>query len=187
MPYLTAAVILIGLACAANLLLTFGVIRRLKAAAGAAPGQTGRGEPPVLPSGSRLPAFAATAVDGTVLDNARLDGDRALIGFFSSQCEPCRDGAGRFLRYAAAEGVDPDRVLAIVQGTPAQTAEFRERYLRPLAGSDEGFRTVVEPEGGPVAKSLGVVAFPQYYIVDADGVLEAAVLSAKLLPTTAGA
>jgi thiol-disulfide isomerase/thioredoxin len=184
MPYLIAAVVLIGLACAANLMLTFGVIRRLKAAAdlGAAAGP-GRGMPPLLPVGGQLPAFRTQTVGGGRLDNAALAGARTLIGFFSTQCEPCREHAPDFLRYAAAEKIDPERVVAVVQGTVDQTSEFVGSCLR--GGAD--VMVVAEPDGGPVAKSLGAVAFPQFYLVDGDGTLETVELSINLLPTTAGA
>ena len=181
MPYLIAAVILIGLACAANLLLTFGVIRRLKAGAGTP--SADHGLPPTLPVGSPLPTFAADTIDGARVDNTTMAGSRQLIGFFSTSCASCKDRAPEFLAYAAAEGFDSRRTLAIVQGPAAHTAEFVRAHLDAASS----LSIAVEPEDGPLARSLGVVAFPQFYLVDADGHLESVALSIRRLPTTAGA
>jgi thiol-disulfide isomerase/thioredoxin len=177
MPYLTAAVILLSLFSVGHMLVTLGLVRRIRTMATrttAAPAT-----PPTLPMGTAPTEFAATSEDGRLFDRDGLAGDRTLVGFFSTTCEPCKDNAPRFVEYA--KDFDHDRVLVVIQESEAgQAREFRERYL---AGAD----AVVEQANGPLAHAFTVEAFPTMYILDAEGRVEHSAFNTTRLPQPAGA
>lgn len=118
MPYLVAAVILLGLVSALNLLLTLALIRRLRAQGAA--GHAHAGPPTALGPGSQVGDFTATTTEGETVTRADLIG---LVGFFSAGCEPCHDLAPRFAglatelpRLAVVEGEDPELVEVLSAG-----------------------------------------------------------------------
>lgn len=83
MPYLAAAVVLIGLLCVLNLLLTVGLIRRLREQG---PGRPGNAAPPTaLGPGSRIGDFTTRTTGGEPVSHEDLTG---LVGFFSAGCTP---------------------------------------------------------------------------------------------------
>lgn len=183
MPYLTAAVILVGAATAVNLVLTFGIIRRMRLSAQKAEPPRTVAPPPKLPVGTELAPFTATTVDGREVGRESLLGERSLIGFFSTSCGACKEQAPGFVSYAEAEGYDAGRVLAVVQGP----AEETDAFVTHLAGETAAPGVIVEPAGGPVSEALGVAAYPLFYRVDAEGRLEQVEFSLRHLNTTVGA
>ncbi|WP_039934473.1 TlpA family protein disulfide reductase [Streptomyces viridochromogenes] len=160
MAALASAVVLVGTLCAVDLLLTIGVIKKLReyGPAGRA-GAPGRGMTPLRP-GEELPAFTAVAVDGAPVSRASLP-DGALIAFLSPTCEPCRQKLPELVAYAAAEPGGRDRTLAVVVGEPEECERFVQE-LSPVT------RVVVEPRGGPVCAALRVDAFPTTLRVSSD-------------------
>ena len=87
-PVLTAAVILVGVVAAADLVLSFAVIRRLAAvqARGPAPaGSAGAPEPGHVVGGFRVGLLA-----GGEFTTDDLRQDAAIVAFLSPTCEPCR-------------------------------------------------------------------------------------------------
>jgi hypothetical protein len=184
MPYLTAAVILVAAASATNLVLTFGIIRRMRSTTASAAAVTGRSvsPPPTLPVGTELAPFTAHTVDGREVGRESLLGERGLIGFFSTSCGACKEQVPDFAAYAAGEGFGADRALAVVQGPAAEATEFVAAHF-----GSAGTTVIVEPEGGPVSQALGVVAFPLFYLVNAEGRLEQVEFTVKRLHTTVGA
>ncbi|MFG6201919.1 hypothetical protein [Nonomuraea sp. JJY05] len=77
MPYLIVAVVLVGVLCLLNLLLTVGVIRRLRKQAASAASL-----PPMeegLAIGEKIPEFAATTTGGEPISDELIEGP-ALIG-----------------------------------------------------------------------------------------------------------
>jgi AhpC/TSA family protein len=181
--FLVAAVVLVGLLCLLDLLLTVGVIQRLrqhtellnKLQAGAAGGPA----PEVmLPAGSEVGEFAATTTDGDPVSRELLAG-RTLVGFFSPGCQPCKEKLPGFV--AAAPGVAGGRqqVLAVVVGGQEEDAEVTAR-LTPVA------RVVVEPPDGPVAGAFGATGFPAFALLDAHRVVASGwELEALPVPTKA--
>ncbi|WP_432120003.1 TlpA family protein disulfide reductase [Streptomyces sp. bgisy032] len=152
MAALTAAVVLVGMLCAVDLLLTMGVIRRLREYGPDGPARApSRGMTPLRP-GEELPAFTAVAVDGARVGRSSLP-DGALIAFLSPNCEPCRAKLPELVAHAAADPGGRERTIAVVVGEPKECEGF-VRELSPVA------RVVVEPKGGPVCAALRVDAFP---------------------------
>ncbi|WP_433477015.1 hypothetical protein ACQPZP_08140 [Spirillospora sp. CA-142024] len=149
MPYLAAAVVLIGLLSVLNLVLTLALVRRLREQGATQPRDTG---PPVaLGPGSQVGEFTTTTTEGDPVSRENLIG---LVGFFSAGCEPCHDLAPRFARLttglprlAVVTGDDPDLVAV----------------LSPAA------RVVAEEDGGTVSRAFQNTWTPALYIVDGEG------------------
>ncbi|MGP3958630.1 TlpA family protein disulfide reductase [Nonomuraea sp. 3N208] len=156
MPYLIAAVVMVGMLCMLNLLLTVGVIRRLrKQAASAAFLPVAEG----LAIGEKMPEFAATTTDGEPISDELLDGP-ALIGFFSPSCQPCRELMPRFIDHARQTSA---AVLAVVvAGSDEEAAADVERLA-------EVARVVVEAPQAAIQSAFKVAGYPTLFVIGADG------------------
>lgn len=149
MPYLIAAVVLLGLLSAFNLVLTLTLIRRLRENSAAHPGHGDHAGPPTaLGPGSQIGDFTATTTEGEPVSQADLP---ALVAFFSANCPPCHELAPRFAelttglpRLAVVTGEDPDLVAVL---SPA-------------------VRVVVEDYDGAVSGAFQNTWTPALYIVD---------------------
>jgi hypothetical protein len=168
--YLTAAMIFVGVIGLLNLVLTYGVIRRLRehdAALASRPHMPGFDV--MVPAGTAVADFGTHTVDGAPVSNADLTG-HTVVGFFSTTCEPCRDRLPDFATHAATVPGGPDRVLAVVvsDSVAADTsvADLFVARLRPVA------RVVTEQYDGPIGKAFGVQAYPALAVV-ADGTVVA--------------
>lgn len=175
---IVAALIAALLACALcllDLLLTVGVIRRLKEHTEIIGNLSGAGMPDrtVLAPGERSGPFAATTEDGDAVSTEALS-DPTLVAVFSPGCSACAEQLPRFIDRAAAFPGGREGVLAVLAGDPGEVAE-EARRLAPVA------RVVVEGAGGPVADALEVRAFPAFLRLDATGrVLSSGYLAADL-------
>uniref|UniRef100_UPI0010414060 TlpA family protein disulfide reductase n=1 Tax=Actinomadura roseirufa TaxID=2094049 RepID=UPI0010414060 len=156
MPFLIAAVVLLGLLAVLNLLLTLALIRRLKSdeAASGHGGHGGDTGPPVLLKPGSRPAdvMALTTADEPV-STETLSG---VVGFFSANCEPCHDLAPRLAEHARAVG--REKVLAVVAGDDPGLVAL-------LAGS---VRVVVEDFQGPVSTAFKNEWTPALYLLADD-------------------
>jgi thiol-disulfide isomerase/thioredoxin len=180
MPLLTAAVVLVGILCVIDLLLSFGIIRRLRQQ-----NETLRlvqervaanTEPDIaLPAGASIGAFASTAVSGTELSTVDVIGRPLLVGFFAPGCEPCKERMPEFLEYATRfDG----RVIAVAAGGADETADMVTRL-------GEVGEVVVEHDGGPVHQAFGATGYPALCLVDGDGVVIASGWQMSALPVPA--
>lgn len=178
MPILIAAVIVVGVLCVLDLLLTMGVIRRLKEhsamLADRAPGSPG---PPVigLVKGEAPGAFSADTLDGTRVDNST---GLRLIAFFSARCSICPERVPPLLDYLAAHQISRADALAIVVGD----REAPPPYTESLA---EFAQVCVEPEDGPTAKAFSVAGYPAFCLLGADGMVLATGYDPASLPEPA--
>ncbi|MEV5379825.1 hypothetical protein B7P34_12670 [Streptosporangium nondiastaticum] len=164
MPVLIAAVVLVGLLCTLDLILTLGVIKRLrdhtallaKAAEGSPPGR-----PPVIKVGEEVGEFSAVSVDGEVLTRASLSGD-TLVAFFSPSCGPCHEMLPKFAEYARTVPGGRKQVLAVVVGTP-------DRAKGQVAGLTSVARVVVQDADLALTDAFQVFGFPTLLQVTTDG------------------
>ncbi|MFF7250700.1 hypothetical protein ACFZBU_43360 [Embleya sp. NPDC008237] len=155
MRFLVVAVILVGLLCALDLLLTLGVVKRLRRHAELLDARVRDADDvrlPIAEIGSVVADFTTVSVDGREL-TTRDVADDTLVAFLSPNCAPCREKLPDLVAYAAALPGEPDRVLAVVTGERAQCAAFVGE-LSPVA------RVVVEPPGGPVGRAFATSAYP---------------------------
>lgn len=169
--YLFAAVVLVGIIGLLNLLLTFGVIRRLKehdVAIAARPHGGPDGEL-MLPVGAPVGAFSTATVDGATVTQ-EVFADLSVVGFFSTDCAPCQERLPQFVDYAAAFPGGRERVLVVVIAEPAPDAPAADaeppKVDRFVAQASAVARVVVEPHGGPVATAMSVQGFPVMAVID---------------------
>ncbi|MFI7300861.1 TlpA family protein disulfide reductase [Streptomyces sp. NPDC050121] len=150
MPVLIAVVALVGALCTLNLVLTLGVVKRLREHTemlGAV-----QGDPVRLEVGQEVGEFDTSTTLGEPLIRDLLSGP-ALFGFFSPTCEPCRDKLPRFVEYARQEPGGRSSVIATVVGNADAAAEFVTELTQVA-------HVVVEDSGGAMTTALGIRAFP---------------------------
>ncbi|GAA0444861.1 hypothetical protein Aca07nite_54140 [Actinoplanes capillaceus] len=153
--YLYALVAVLSAVSILNLLLTLGIIRRLRSRPMSRPVDY----PGVLPVGAVAGNFAAPDIRGRPVSREELSG-HTLVGFFSPGCAPCRERLPDFVAVSAAFG--PERSWAVVLGDVASAGEYLPS-LEPVA------RVVPQNPDGPLISAFSVSAFPTFFVVDATG------------------
>jgi len=122
------------------------------------PAQAAAGELPVAP------AFDLETLDGTGrVTSEDLRGSVAVVNFWASWCDPCKDEAPLIEDLWRTEG-EPNGVVFLgidTQDLREDAREFAETYglTYPL----------VYDEGGAVARQWGVGAFPETFVLDREG------------------
>ncbi|WP_433498558.1 hypothetical protein ACQP1K_27350 [Sphaerimonospora sp. CA-214678] len=163
-PFLVTAVVLIGAICALDLILTLGVIKRLRSHSEILSNRNNEG-PPAMEVGEEVGRF-----ETSTLDDVRItwEGTRegTIVAFFSPTCAPCKAKLPNFLEHSRTLRAGDPRPVAVVVGDSADADEFLSA-LRPVAD------VVLENHEGVMAKAFQVTAFPTVLMVapDASGVL----------------
>lgn len=168
MGYLIAAVVLVGILCVADLVLTYGVIRRLREHSELlAAGSGSRRPDPALPVGTVVKDFVVTTTDGLVRTRNDFSGD-TLVGFFTLSCETCKDELPGFLALAERFAGGRSQVMAVVLEDGLGADEMIEA-LSPVA-------QVVRADDpdAEITKAFQVLAFPTFLVVADGGVVKAA-------------
>lgn len=166
MSELGVVLIVLGALGLANLVLTLGLVRRVRAQnelmrmsiEGIA-----NPKPIMRVAGERVGDFVAATTTGDRVSAADLRG-HTLVGFLSHTCPACAESLPSFVARARLTPGGRDRVLAVVVGAGDATGELRAR-LTPVA------RVVVESTAGPVARAFGVDGFPAFALLDGDRVV----------------
>lgn len=175
MAVLAVAVVLVAVLCLLDLLMTLGVIRRLREHTAHLDkllrARTDDGLPPI---GTVVGEFNATAVDGTPV--SRESAVDRMVAFFSPGCEPCLEKLPGFAEYASAWADGPRRVLAVVKGSAEEANAMVDLLARVAI-------VVVEGADAPVSRALGVDATPVFCVVDRAGAVIAADYDFKGMPT----
>jgi len=152
MPFLIAAVVLVGAIAILNLLLTMAVIRRLRKNEANMP-------PPMMESGpeagSEVPQFSATTVTGEELSEAAFNSETGLVAFFSTTCSACKPAVATLIEHIEKTNLKPGQVMAVISGEGEERAEFTEA----LAGKAS---VVAESQMGPLTASFSISAFPSF-------------------------
>ena len=183
MAYLSAAVAIVGVLCILDLVLTFGVIRRLREHSGQlasarnnAPAQA----KPMLEPGATVGRFSTVLVTGEDLPSDFLR-DQTLIGFFSPDCAPCKKMLPEFVDRAAEMPGGRARVLAVVVGDP-EAAIPLVAALEPVA------QVVIESRSGKVSSAFEVSGYPSVFTVDENRTVTGSghIMAALRLPAAAG-
>ncbi|WP_146607598.1 TlpA family protein disulfide reductase [Spongiactinospora gelatinilytica] len=154
MPYLVAGLLIVGALCLFDLILTVGVIKRLRE-------HTERlallsSERTLLQAsigvGEQVDEFAASTTNGTWLNSETISGEM-IVAFFSSDCVPCKEKLPKFAEYVAGHPGSPQNVLSVVAGEPS-VASVMAGQLSPLS------HVVVEDIGGSLSSVFKIKAFP---------------------------
>ncbi|MFG2039138.1 TlpA family protein disulfide reductase [Dactylosporangium sp. NPDC048998] len=172
MPYLVSVVVLVGAVGLLNLVLTYGVIRRLREHTALLAGPPAGGGSPWPEVGKKVGAFTATTTTGRPLSTADLP-EGAAVGFFRTGCQPCTERMPRFAEYAQAHDA-PERFVAVLVGEPEELAE-EIRLLTPLA------QVVLTQRDSDVLKAFDVSGFPTLVRLGAGQVIAASGLETSTL------
>ncbi|GLZ75224.1 TlpA family protein [Actinorhabdospora filicis] len=166
MPFLIAAVVLVGAIATLNLLLTVGVIRRLRehteqlANFSSGP-QMGPNE------GDPIGEFTTTAIDDTLVSADTIAGF-SLVSVMSPGCGPCEEKLPKLVAMLENGELQKKKVLAVIAGSEEDSV--------PMITALQDLAVVVreEPVSGPVQSAVGVRAFPTMFTA-ADGKVAAVV------------
>jgi hypothetical protein len=159
MAILIAAVALVGVLCLLDLLLTFGVIRRLREHTELLSVSRDPRSPAIGLAAGELPAvFTAVTIDGDVVGNESMF---RLVGFFSTSCAICAKRVASFVDYLTVHRIERDSVLAIVGA-----GDEAPPYLDTLAAVA---RVCLEREDGGIASAFKVGGFPAFCLLDPGG------------------
>ncbi|MGV9249092.1 hypothetical protein [Streptomyces sp. NPDC003710] len=153
MPYLIAAVVLVGALCLFDLLLTVGLVRRLRTQRVSHASADESSSEGMLPVGGVVGSFETRTVDGRPLLSRDL-GSGTVVVFLSPGCPPCHEELPRVA--AALTAVPPDGAVAVVVGGAGGDPDTEQmvKELAPVA------RVVHESDTGPMSEAFGVRAFP---------------------------
>lgn len=163
LPAVAAMALLALGVCVLNLVLTLGVIRRLRehtALLDRLQAGPGAGMPDQMPAGAEVGEFAATTTDGEPLSHELLAG-QTLVGFFSPTCQPCKERLPEFLEVAPDVPGGRQQVLAVAVGGEQECANL-VADLAPVA------RVVVEPPSaeGPVSQAFKTSSYPTFGVLE---------------------
>jgi hypothetical protein len=160
LPYLIASVVLVGILCSFDLVLSLGIIRRLREQHRAIDGLT-RADPAeaTVGVGRLVDDFEATSTRRNVMSR-KASGIR-LVGFFSPGCRPCEDQIPAFIDYSEQFA---GRTLAVVVGTASEAVEYVAR-LETIGD------VIVEAQSGPLSTAFHVSSFPALCLIDGDGMV----------------
>lgn len=173
MPFLIAALVLIGLLAVLNLGLTLALIRRLREADAGPSGPMPRLPKVALEVGDLPGEFIAETIAGQPLNPANLAGH--LVGFFTPHCEPCHERLPEFVEYARNTGA-----VAVLLGEPEEVADMAEM----VSGVAQ---IAIQPPGGPMWTAFAVRSVPALCLLDGNGRALASGPTFQSFPTLATA
>jgi thiol-disulfide isomerase/thioredoxin len=167
MPYLFVFTAAVAVLTVFDLVLTMGVVRRLRSHTELLDRLTtgGLARKLIVEPGQAPADASATTVDGALVTTADL-GD-TLVGFFSPTCTPCAERAPQFVEYARRLPGGRSRAVAVVVSGTEGAPDALTALFEPVA------RVVVEPPEGPLATAFQVVGFPALCLLDSTGTVRA--------------
>lgn len=183
MPYLTAAIVLVGVVAMVALLLVLALARRIRELGEPAGGS----QPGKMPAafaalaGSKPGYFRAETVSGGLVSLDGLAGDYALIGFFLAGCTPCNRQLPAFTELAKSLPGGPGQAVAVVTGPPDEAAEYAARLAAVAAVVRESPRA----DAGTITHAFAVSSWPSYYLLDPAGTIESGAPSLSALTISA--
>jgi len=110
--------------------------------------------------------ITGTALDGTTLDLANYRGKPLVLNFWASWCVPCREEFPLFKDRLATLGERDG--LQVVGVLYKDQPELAQAFLSDFGAS---WPSLTDPDGS-IAAAYRVVAPPQTYFIDKDGVLQ---------------
>jgi cytochrome c biogenesis protein CcmG/thiol:disulfide interchange protein DsbE len=119
----------------------------------------------VAKTGQQAPPITGTALDGSAIDLAAYRGKPVVVNFWASWCTPCRNEFPMFKEKLAALGKKDG--LVILGVLYKDQTPLAQAFLQDFGAT---WPSVNDPDG-KTAAAYRVVAPPQTYFIDADGVL----------------
>jgi len=125
----------------------------------------GGGAPSEARTGQPAPPITGTALDGSTVDLATYRGHPVVVNFWASWCTPCREEFPLFEQKLAELGPTDGMVMlgVLYKDDPALARTF----VQDVGAT---WPTALDP-GGTTAAAYRVVAPPQTYFIDSDGIL----------------
>jgi hypothetical protein len=176
MAILGAAIVVVGLLCLTDLLLTFGVIRRLREHTEQLTGFSGQDAPVTDLADGEIPApFTALSTGGEQLSGPA---GLRLVAFFSAGCSACPERVPAFLDYLRANQIARDEVFVVITSAQPDPVSYAEQLaeVAPVG---------VEPLDGELAAAFKVRGFPSFFLLDGAGSVSAASHEPASLPALA--
>jgi cytochrome c biogenesis protein CcmG, thiol:disulfide interchange protein DsbE len=118
-----------------------------------------------IAKGLPVPEVKGTTLDGSSADLAALRGHPVVINFWGPSCVPCRTEFPLLAAKATEHAADGLVILGVLTDDPVDTARA---FAADYGGT---WQTVIDP-GGVIKNAYHVVARPQSYFVDRNGVLQ---------------
>lgn len=180
MRFLIALVVLLAALGVLNLLLTFGLVRRLRehtkllntlyefvgVEAGIDPERAG-----IVP-GETVGEFQTTTVDGEPVGRDDL-APATVVAFLAATCDSCHEQLPDLLTYARERG--RQRVLAVVDGAGGDPTDLVERL-------NAAVRVVLADPESSIGSAFRIRSFPRFFVLGADGTLAAVARTVSRLP-----
>jgi cytochrome c biogenesis protein CcmG, thiol:disulfide interchange protein DsbE len=116
-------------------------------------------------TGQPAPPITGTTLDGQTLDLAQYKGHPVVVNFWASWCTPCREEFPLFKDRLSTLG--PKDGLVVLGVLYKDQAELAKQFDTEFGAT---WQTVTDPNDA-IAKAYRVVAPPQTYFIDAEGVL----------------
>ncbi|MHA3703104.1 TlpA disulfide reductase family protein [Jatrophihabitans sp. YIM 134969] len=190
MAVLVAVVVVLAVALCINLVLTFGVVRRLqdhetRLARGVVAAATPWAPEPAMSiaDGGTVHPFMALSSEDEPVTREGLSGP-TLVAFLSTHCSSCRDALPGVVDAARSWPGGRERVLGVVVGEPeGGDDDVYEQFRSELAPVAKVVRDV---DGGQVPVSFGVQGFPVVAVVDVGGRVVASGYDLSDLPLPVG-
>ncbi|MFI5783723.1 hypothetical protein [Nocardia sp. NPDC051570] len=180
MNILIALTIVLAVTTGGHLMITLGLVRRLRAHTDLLDQLTDNTDR-LLSVGTTVPAFTARTVDGDTTTGANLR-HPAAVALLAVDCPHCRTNLPEFVAYIQGAGLPRDHVLAVVTTNEHTDPAARHDMLDALAP----VATVVCENGtdSGVATAFDAQAFPTFYLTDPDAVITSATHAVRKLPNT---
>ena len=124
------------------------------------------GAEPGIAVGRVAPGIEGTGLDGRPVSLAALRGHPVIVHFWGPSCVPCRAEFPLFKAKLAEHAGDGLTILGVLMGDPPEPA------LDFIAELGATWPTIDDPDGR-LRRAYRVVARPQSYFIDGDGIVRA--------------
>lgn len=175
MAILSAAVVVVGLLCLADLLLIFGVIRRLREHTELLAGFRPDTVVTDLAAGEVPAPFTALGTAGEQLTGPI---GLRLVAFFAAGCSACPERVPGFVEYLRENHIARDEVLVVIASSEPEPVSYAEQLaaVAPVC---------LEQPGGELETAFKVRGYPAFCLLDATGSVSAASHEPATLPALA--
>jgi cytochrome c biogenesis protein CcmG/thiol:disulfide interchange protein DsbE len=117
-----------------------------------------------IAKGQPVPEIRGTTLDGAPIDLASLRGHPVIVNFWGPSCVPCREEMPLLAQKAKEHAGSGLQILGVLMYDSVQPARD---FTKEFGGT---WPTVVDPDGS-IRQAYRVIARPQSYFIDKDGIL----------------